>query len=103
MNSNTDTTDNIITKTTDLLCKHDESFLQEKASKNTVIKILAENQQHANNTKEVDLLESFKTVKGTFINPNSNRKFTAAIDMIFFAQQTVVMNQIPLAIQKLCR
>ena len=43
INSNTDTTDNSITETTDLLRKHIEFLLQENASKNTIIKILAEN------------------------------------------------------------
>ena len=41
--------------------------MQENASKITIIKILAENQQHASNTKEVVSSESFKTVKGNFI------------------------------------
>ena len=41
--------------------------MQENASKNTIIKILAENQQHARNSKEVVSSESFKTVKGNFI------------------------------------
>ena len=53
INSNIDATDNSITETTDLLRKHIEFSLQENASKNTIIKILAENQQHASNTKEV--------------------------------------------------
>ena len=60
-------TDSSITETTDLLRKHIEFLLQENASKNTIIKILAENQQHASNTKEVVSSESFKTVKGTFL------------------------------------
>ena len=55
------------TETTDLLRKHIESLLQENASKNIIIKILAENQQHASSTKEVVSFESFKTVKGNFI------------------------------------
>ena len=66
INSNTDVTDNSITETTDLLRKHIEFLLQESASKNTIIKILAENQQHASNTKEVVSSESFKIVKGNF-------------------------------------
>ena len=41
--------------------------MQENASKNTIIKILAENQQLASNTKEVFSSESFKTVKDNFI------------------------------------
>ena len=49
---------------TDLLRKHTDFLLQENASKNTIIKILAENHQHASNTKEVISSESFKTVKG---------------------------------------
>ena len=53
INSNTDVTDNSITETTDLLRKHIEFLLQENAFKNTIIQILAENQQHASNTKEV--------------------------------------------------
>ena len=61
-------TDSNITETTDLLRKHIEFLLQENASKNTIIKILAENQQHASNTKEVVSSESFKTAKGTFLN-----------------------------------
>ena len=65
--NSTDTTDNSITGTTDLLRKHIEYLLQENASKNTIIKILAENQQHASNTKEVVSSESFKTVKVNFI------------------------------------
>ena len=44
-----------------------EFLLQENASKNTIIKILAKNQQHASNTKEVVSSEPFKTVKGNFI------------------------------------
>ena len=67
ISSNTDATDNSITETTDLLRKYIEFLLQENASKNTIIKILAENQQHASNTKEVVSSESFKTVKGTFL------------------------------------
>ena len=67
INSNTDATDNSITETTDLPRKHIEFLLQEKAPKNTIIKILAENQQHASNAKEVVSSESFKTVKGTFL------------------------------------
>ena len=53
INSNIDATDNSITETTDLPRKHIEFSLQENASKNTIIKILAENQQHASNTKGV--------------------------------------------------
>ena len=67
INSNTDATDNSITETTHLLRKHIEFLLQENASKNTIIKILAKNQQHASNTKEVVSSEPFKTVKGNFI------------------------------------
>ena len=67
INSNTDATDNSISETTDLLRKHIEFLLQENASKETIIKILAENQQHASNTKEVLSSESFKTVKSSFI------------------------------------
>ena len=44
-----------------------EFLLQENASKNTIIKILAKNQQHASNTKEMVSSEPFKTVKGNFI------------------------------------
>ena len=62
--SNTDATDNSIIETTDLLRKHIEFLLQENASKNTIIKILAENQQHSSNAKEVVSSESFK---GTFL------------------------------------
>ena len=51
INSNTDATDNSITETTDLLRKHIEFLLQENASKHTIIKILAEHQQHASNIK----------------------------------------------------
>ena len=50
-----------------MLRKHIEFLLQENASKNTIIKILAENQQLASNTKEVFSSESFKTVKDNFI------------------------------------
>ena len=67
INSNTDATDNSITETTNLLCRHIEFLLQENASQNTIIKMLGENQQHASNTKEIISSESFKTVKGTFI------------------------------------
>ena len=67
ISSNTDATGNSITETTDLLRKHIEFLLQENSSKNSIIKILAENQQHASNTKEVVSSESFKTVKGNFI------------------------------------
>ena len=64
INSNTDATNNSINEPADLHRKH-ESLLQENASKNPTIQILAENQQHASNTKEADSSESFKTVKGT--------------------------------------
>ena len=67
INSTTDVTDNSITEITDLLRKHIEFLLQENACKNTIIQILAENQQHASNTKEVVSSESFKTVKSNFI------------------------------------
>ena len=67
INSSTDVTDNSITETADFLRRHIEFLLQENASKDTIIKILAENQQHASNTKEVVSSESFKTVKGNFI------------------------------------
>ena len=67
INSNTDATDNSITETTHLLRKHIEFLLQENASKNTIIKILAKNQQHTSYTKEVVSSEPFKTVKGNFI------------------------------------
>ena len=66
-NSNTDATDNSITETTHLLRKHIEFLLLENASKNTIIKILAENQQHAGNTKEVVSSEPFLIVKGAFL------------------------------------
>ena len=56
INSNTDATDNSITETTDLLRKHIEFLLQENPFKNTAIKVLAENQQYASNTKEVVFL-----------------------------------------------
>ena len=65
--SNIDATDNGITETTYLFRKHNDFLLQEKTSKNTMIKILPENQQHANNIKVLDSSESFKTVKDTFI------------------------------------
>ena len=74
INSNTDAIDNSITETTDLLRKHIEFLLQENASKNNIIKILAENQQHASNTKEVVSSESFKTVKGNFIKNRNKPK-----------------------------
>ena len=64
--SNTDATDNSIIETTDLLRKHIEFLLQENASKNTIIKILAENQRHASNAKEVVSSKSFKAAKCTF-------------------------------------
>ena len=64
-NSNTDATNNSINEPADLHRKHNEFLLQENASKNPTIQILAENQQHASNTKEADSSESFKTVKGT--------------------------------------
>ena len=73
--------------------------------KNTIIKILAENQQHANNTKELDSSESFKTVKGTFIKnrykSKSQNVCTNRYDIL--TQQMRVTNQIPLVMQKLCR
>ena len=53
INSNADVADNSITETTDLLRNHIEFLLLENASKNTIIKILAENQQHASTIKEV--------------------------------------------------
>ena len=37
-----------------MLCKQNYFLLQQNASKNAIIKLLAENQQYANNTKEVD-------------------------------------------------
>ena len=51
-----------------------EFLLQENASKNTIIKILAKNQQHASNTKEVVSSEPFKTVKGNFIKNRDKPK-----------------------------
>ena len=66
ISSSTDTTDNSITETTDLLRKDIQFLLQENASKNTIINILADNQQRASNTKEVVSSDSFKTVKDTF-------------------------------------
>ena len=74
INRKTDATDNSITETTNLLRNHIELLLQENTSKNTIIKILAENQQHASNTKEVVSSESFKTVKGTFLKNCYNPK-----------------------------
>ena len=74
INSSTDVTRNSITGTPDLLGKHTEFSLQENASKNTIINILAENQQHASNTKEVVSSESFKTVKGNFIKSRHKPK-----------------------------
>ena len=65
INSNTNATNNSINEPADLHRKHNEFLLQENASKNPTIQILAENQQHASNTKEADSSESFKTVKGT--------------------------------------
>ena len=50
-----------------MLRKFIELLLQENASKNTIIKILSENQQHASNTKEGVSSESLKTVKVNFI------------------------------------
>ena len=67
INGNTKATDNSITETIDLLRKYIEFLLQGNASKNAIIKILVENQQHASNIKEVVSSESFKTVKGNFI------------------------------------
>ena len=67
INSNIDATDNSKTETTDLLRKQIEFLLKENVSKNTIMNILAENQQHASNTKELVSSESFKTVKGDFI------------------------------------
>ena len=60
-------TDNSISETADLLRKHNEFLLQENASKQTIVNILAENQQHASDIKEVVSSESFKSVKGNFI------------------------------------
>ena len=42
-------------------------YCKKNAPKDTIIKILAENQQHASNTKEAVSSESFKTVKSNFI------------------------------------
>ena len=78
-NSNTDVTDNSITKTTDLLCKHIEFLLQENTSKNTIITILVENQQQASNTKDVVSSESFKTVKGAFIKNHYKPKSQSVV------------------------
>ena len=78
-NSNTDVTDNSITKTTDLLCKHIEFLLQENTSKNTIIKILVENQQHASNTKDLVSSESFKTVRGAFIKNHYKPKSQSVV------------------------
>ena len=105
INSNTDATENGITETTDFFPKENEFLLQENASKNTIIKILAENQEHTNNTKEIDSSDSFKTVKGTFKKiaaSQKHRTLSAAFDMILFTQQMKVRNQIPLVMQKLC-
>ena len=52
INTNTDAAGNSITETADLLRKNLEFLLQENASKNTIIKILAENQQHASMLKK---------------------------------------------------
>ena len=74
--------------------------------KNTIIKILAENQQHANNTKELDSSESFKTVKGTFIKNRykpKSQNFVCTNRYDTLTQQMTVTNQIPLVMQKLCR
>ena len=62
INSNADATGNSTAETTDFLRKQNVFLLQENASKNTIIKFLAEKQQHAKNTGEVDSSESFKTV-----------------------------------------
>ena len=70
---------NSITETTDLLRKHIEFLLQENASKNTIIKMLAENQQHASDAKEVVSTESFKTVKVTFLNNRYKPKSENAV------------------------
>ena len=89
-----------------MLRKHIEFLLQENASKNTIIKILAENQQHANNTKEVDSSESFKTVKGAFIKNRYEPKSQNVVCTNRYAtltQQVTVTNQIPPVMQKLCR
>ena len=105
INSNTDATENGITETTDFFPKENKFLLQENASKNTIIKILAENQEYTNNTKEIDSSDSFKTVKGTFKKiaaSQKHRTLSAAFDMILFTQQMKVRNQIPLVMQKLC-
>ena len=73
INSNTDATDNRLAENTDYR-KHTEFLLQENAGKNIIIKVLAENQQHASNTKEVVSSESFKTVKGNFIKNHFKSK-----------------------------
>ena len=76
INSNTDATGNSTTETTDFLRKQNVFLLQENVSKNTIIKFLAENQQHAKNTEEVDSSESFKTVSGTFKKISLQTKIT---------------------------
>ena len=68
INSNTDTVDNTITDTTDFLHKHKELLLQENASKNTIIKILAENQQLGNNTKKVNISTNHSKLSKVLLN-----------------------------------
>ena len=60
-------TDSTIIENTDLLRQQNEFLLRENVSKNTMVKISVENQQHANNTKKLNSSESFKTVISTSI------------------------------------
>ena len=70
---------NSIAETIDLLRKHIEFLLQENVSKNTIIKMLAENQHHASDAKEVVSTESLKTVKVTFLNNRYKPKSQNAV------------------------
>ena len=67
-------TDSTIIENTDLLRQQNEFLLRENASKNTMVKISVENQQHANNTKKLNSSESFKTVKSTSIKNHYKQK-----------------------------
>ena len=64
-------------------------------SKNIIIKILAENQQHANNTKEFKFLRIIQNCQRYLCLQES----MTTID----TQQMAVMNQMSLVIQKLYR
>ena len=66
INSNTDTVDSAITENTEFLRKHNEFLSLENTSKNIIIKLLAENQNHLDNFQEINSSKQFKTTSCRF-------------------------------------